>query len=67
MSGMFEDLLAEPGGVRSVYAEEEAIHMLHAFEDGNFAPAPVEVLSRLALRDASTIHAVKNINPGDFI
>jgi hypothetical protein len=66
MTGLYEDIMAEPGGLYSLHAEAETIHMLRGFDDENFAPGPVEVLSRAALRDAAALHAVKNLSPEDF-
>ncbi len=67
MTDHFEDMTKEPGGLASLYAEEETILFLSELLKAGYAPEPVEFISRLALQDAIAIHSIKAITPGDFL
>ncbi|MGC1177013.1 MAG: hypothetical protein WA843_02985 [Candidatus Saccharimonadales bacterium] len=61
---MMED---DTGGIRSQYAREETQAFSIAFEEAGLPMPTVEAVSRIALRRAAGIHAVKNVSPEDFL
>lgn len=69
MTDHFDSIINKGGidAVSSPDAKDETMLFLGTFVEAGLAPAPVEVLSRLALRDALRLHAVRSLSPGDFL